>query len=118
MKKRTLGQSGLDVSALGYGCMGLSSAYGPDGNARTGGRSPARRRDQLRVRHLVDWKLRPATPAEQFGMPIGFIGMSDGRNPEPWPASRHCAIRGAVMRTGAVQVMQCVGFSRCGHLAP
>jgi aryl-alcohol dehydrogenase-like predicted oxidoreductase len=28
MEKRTLGQSGLDVSALGYGCMGPSSAYG------------------------------------------------------------------------------------------
>jgi aryl-alcohol dehydrogenase-like predicted oxidoreductase len=29
MKKRTLGQNGLEVSALGFGCMGLSSAYGP-----------------------------------------------------------------------------------------
>jgi aryl-alcohol dehydrogenase-like predicted oxidoreductase len=29
MQKRTLGKSGLEVSALGYGCMGLSSAYGP-----------------------------------------------------------------------------------------
>ena len=29
MQKRTLGKSGLSVSALGYGCMGLSSAYGP-----------------------------------------------------------------------------------------
>src|SRR2546429_751454 len=29
MKKRTLGKSGLGVSALGFGCMGLSSAYGP-----------------------------------------------------------------------------------------
>ena len=28
MKKRTLGQNGLEVSAFGYGCMGLSSAYG------------------------------------------------------------------------------------------
>ena len=28
MKTRILGKSGLDVSALGYGCMGLSSAYG------------------------------------------------------------------------------------------
>lgn len=28
MKTRILGQSGLEVSALGYGCMGLSSAYG------------------------------------------------------------------------------------------
>jgi aryl-alcohol dehydrogenase-like predicted oxidoreductase len=29
MKKRSLGKSGLEVSALGFGCMGLSSAYGP-----------------------------------------------------------------------------------------
>jgi len=29
MQKRTLGSSGPEVSALGYGAMGLSSAYGP-----------------------------------------------------------------------------------------
>jgi aryl-alcohol dehydrogenase-like predicted oxidoreductase len=29
MKTRKLGLSGLEVSALGYGCMGLSSGYGP-----------------------------------------------------------------------------------------
>ena len=29
MEKRKLGTSNLEVSALGYGCMGLSSAYGP-----------------------------------------------------------------------------------------
>ena len=29
MQKRTLGKSGLSVSALGFGCMGLSFGYGP-----------------------------------------------------------------------------------------
>ena len=29
MKKRTLGRSGLEVSALGLGCMGLDHGYGP-----------------------------------------------------------------------------------------
>ena len=30
MLTRTLGTSGLDVSAIGFGCMGLSHAYGLD----------------------------------------------------------------------------------------
>jgi aryl-alcohol dehydrogenase-like predicted oxidoreductase len=29
MQKRTLGRSGLEVSAIGFGCMGISFGYGP-----------------------------------------------------------------------------------------
>jgi aryl-alcohol dehydrogenase-like predicted oxidoreductase len=29
MRKRKLGKSGLEVSAIGLGCMGLTFAYGP-----------------------------------------------------------------------------------------
>ena len=36
MQKRTLGQSGLEVSALGLGCMGLSYGYGPATDTQEG----------------------------------------------------------------------------------
>jgi|GEM_PF-3471050 aryl-alcohol dehydrogenase-like predicted oxidoreductase len=39
MQKRKLGTSGLEVSALGLGCMGLTFGYGPaaiGGNTNTG----------------------------------------------------------------------------------
>jgi aryl-alcohol dehydrogenase-like predicted oxidoreductase len=32
MQKRKLGNSGLEVSTLGLGCMGMSSGYGPAGD--------------------------------------------------------------------------------------
>ena len=36
MKKRTLGNSGLEVSTLGLGCMGLSFGYGPETSKQDG----------------------------------------------------------------------------------
>ena len=36
MQKRQLGASNLEVSALGLGCMGLSSGYGPAVDKETG----------------------------------------------------------------------------------
>jgi aryl-alcohol dehydrogenase-like predicted oxidoreductase len=34
MRKRKLGSSGLEVSVIGLGCMGLSSGYGPAADTR------------------------------------------------------------------------------------
>jgi pyridoxine 4-dehydrogenase len=36
MQKRTLGKSGLDASALGFGCMGISYGYGPAASRQDG----------------------------------------------------------------------------------
>ncbi len=36
MQKRTLGNNGLRVSALGFGCMGLSGSYGPPASRQDG----------------------------------------------------------------------------------
>jgi aryl-alcohol dehydrogenase-like predicted oxidoreductase len=32
MRMRKLGRNGLDISALGLGCMGMSTNYGPSGS--------------------------------------------------------------------------------------
>src|SRR5437667_3948448 len=58
MKKRTLGKSGLEVSALGFGCMGLSSAYGP----------PAPRQDGVKIiRAAVELGVTLFDTAEAYG---------------------------------------------------
>src|SRR6476620_8363529 len=43
MKKRKLGKSGLEVSAIGLGCMGMSFGYGP----------PADRQEMISLLHTA-----------------------------------------------------------------
>ena len=58
MKTRTLGTSGLEVSALGLGCMGMSAAYGP----------PADRGEMIAlIRHAVEAGVTFFDTAEVYG---------------------------------------------------
>ena len=50
MEKRILGKSGLEVSALGLGCMGLSYGYGPATDTATG----------LALTLMCRWRMWPA----------------------------------------------------------
>ncbi len=58
MTKRKLGRSGLEVSAQGLGCMGMSMAYGP----------PADRQDMIAlIRQAVEWGVTLFDTAEIYG---------------------------------------------------
>jgi aryl-alcohol dehydrogenase-like predicted oxidoreductase len=58
MKTRTLGKSGLQVSAIGYGCMGLSGVYGAAGD----------RHDAIRLIHAaVERGVTMFDTAEAYG---------------------------------------------------
>lgn len=58
MQKRVLGNSGLEVSALGLGCMGMSSGYGP----------PADRQDMVKlIRAAVACGVTLFDTAEAYG---------------------------------------------------
>ena len=58
MQTRALGNSGLHVSAIGYGCMGLSSLYG----------QPTPRADAIRIIHLAyDRGVTMFDTAEAYG---------------------------------------------------
>ena len=58
MKKRTLGKSGLEVSALGFGCMGISFGYGP---------ATAREHGLAIIRAAVDGGVTFFDTAEAYG---------------------------------------------------
>ena len=58
MQKRTLGKTGLEVSALGFGCMGISQSYG----------RPSSREDGIAIiRAAVDRGLAFFDTAEVYG---------------------------------------------------
>src|SRR6185295_4230748 len=58
MQKRTLGKSGLEVSAIGLGCMGMSFAYG----------TPPNRREMIHlIRAAVDRGVTFFDTAEVYG---------------------------------------------------
>src|SRR6188472_2200509 len=58
MQKRTLGKSGLEVSALGFGCMGISQSYG----------RPSSRQDGVAIiRSAVDAGVTFVDTAEVYG---------------------------------------------------
>ena len=58
MQKRTLGNRGLTVSALGFGCMGLTANYGP----------PTERQEGIKmIRSAVERGVTLFDTAEAYG---------------------------------------------------
>ena len=58
MQKRILGKGGLEVSAIGLGCMGMSFSYGPPGD----------RQEMIAlIRKAVDWGVTFFDTAEVYG---------------------------------------------------
>jgi aryl-alcohol dehydrogenase-like predicted oxidoreductase len=58
MKTRELGRSGLEISAIGYGCMGLNHGYGP---------GPGRRAAVALIREAVELGVTLFDTAEVYG---------------------------------------------------
>ena len=81
MHTRTLGQ-GLEVSALGLGCMGMSQSYGPFVNEELVGEALAPLRDQVVI-------------ATKFGFDLGPGG---GRGVNSRPENIRRAVEGSLAR--------------------
>ena len=76
MQKRKLGSGGLEVSAIGLGCMGLSSGYGPATDKA--GAISAHPRGRRARRHVLRHR-RSLWPVQQRGS----RGRSPGAVPRP-----------------------------------
>jgi aryl-alcohol dehydrogenase-like predicted oxidoreductase len=96
MQKRILGQSGLEVSALGLGCMGMSFSYGPPKDKkemialiRTAVERGVTLFDTAEVygpftnEELVGEALAPVRAQVVIATKFGFNTQVDPRNPKP-----------------------------------
>jgi aryl-alcohol dehydrogenase-like predicted oxidoreductase len=73
MQKRRLGTHGPDVSAVGLGCMGTTSSYGP---------APDRQPMILLLRQSVELGVTFFDTAEAYGP---FVKQEKGSSPVPSP---------------------------------
>src|SRR5579862_5121827 len=101
MNKRTLGSGGLEVSAIGFGCMGMSQSFGPNPGDRGQMMSLLRSAVDLGVtffdtaevygpfdnEELVGEALAPVRDqvviATKFGFDIDPAGQRHGLNSQP-----------------------------------
>jgi hypothetical protein len=84
MQKRKLGKSGVEVSAIGLGCMGLSFGYGPAVKKQQG---------ISIIRAAVERGVTPSSvstkPAQNSASPSGITSAQDSpfRAASPFPPS-------------------------------
>lgn len=120
MRKRTLGNSGLEVSALGLGCMGLSFGYGP-GTSKQDGINLIRRAFDLGVtffdsaeaygpyknEELLGEALAPfrdkVVVATKFGFEKGQTALGMNSNPDNIRSMTEAALKR--LRTDRIDVL-------------
>jgi aryl-alcohol dehydrogenase-like predicted oxidoreductase len=74
MQKRKLGNSNLEVSALGLGCMGLNFGYGPYTSEEVVGEALAPFRGQVAVATKFGFDIDPET-RQQRGLNIPSLSL-------------------------------------------